>query len=94
MWPLYYTLPIPLYTCLVIYYHLAAPHCKTEKQRAYLLSAFSASIMSCLSLPFFWYYSVRGLGGVYQAGQEGMMGVLGEIGVICFGVYLFGKSHS
>jgi hypothetical protein len=29
---------------------------------------------------------------MYTAGQERWMGVLAEIGVIMFGVYLFGKS--
>lgn len=31
---------------------------------------------------------------MYVAGQEGRMGVLGEVGVIIFGVYLFGESDS
>ena len=77
---------------MIVYYHLLAPRFKTEKQRAYLLSTLSASAMSCISLPFLWTYVTRGFEGMYTAGQEGWMGVLGEIGVIMFGVYLFGES--
>jgi hypothetical protein len=33
----------------------------------------------------------RGFQGMYTAGQEGWMGILAEIGVIVFGVYLFGE---
>jgi hypothetical protein len=89
--PLYLTVPVPLYTTMIVYYHLLAPRFKTEKQRAYLLSTLSASVMSCISLPFLWTYVTRGFEGMYTAGQEGWMGVSGEIGVIVFGVYLFGE---
>jgi hypothetical protein len=88
--PLYLTVPVPLYTTMIVYYH--APRFKTEKQRAYLLSTLSASVMSCISLPFLWTYVTRGFQGMYTAGQEGWMGVLAEIGVVVFGVYLFGES--
>ena len=89
--PFYQTIPVPLYASIAIYYYLLAPRFQTEKQRAYLLSTLSASIMSCLSLPFFWTYLTRGFEGMYRAGQEGWMGVLAEVGVVVFGVYLFGK---
>jgi len=90
--PLYLTVPVPLYTTMIVYYHILAPHFKTEKQRAYLLSTLSASVMSCLSLPFLWLYIARGFEGMYATGQEGWMGVWAEMGVIMFGVYLFGES--
>ena len=90
--PLYLTVPLPLYTAMVVYYHLIAPRFETEKQRAYLLSTLSASVMSCISLPFLWTYVTSGFGGMYAVGQEGWMGILAEVGVIIFGVYLFGKS--
>ena len=90
--PLYLTVPVPLYTTMIVYYHLLAPRFTTEKQRAYLLSSLSASVMSCLSLPFLWLYVSRGFERMYAAGQEGWMGMLAEVGVIMFGVYLFGKS--
>jgi hypothetical protein len=77
---------------MIVYYHLLAPHFKTDKQRAYLLSTLSASVMSSISLLFLWTYVARGFEGMYAAGQEGWMGVLAEIGVIVFGVYLFGMS--
>jgi len=34
----------------------------------------------------------RGFEGMYAVGQEGWMGILAEVGVIIFGVYLFGES--
>jgi hypothetical protein len=77
---------------MIVYYHLLAHRFKTEKQRAYLLSTLSASVMSCISLPLLWTYVNRGFEGMYTAGQEGWMGILSEIGVIVFGVYLCGKS--
>jgi hypothetical protein len=77
---------------MIVYYHFLAPHFKTEKQRAYLLSTLSASVMSCISLPFLCTYVTRGFEGMYTAGQGGRMGILAEIGVIVFGVYLFGES--
>jgi len=92
--PLYLTLPIPLYATMIAYYYLLAPRFQTEKQRAYLLSTLSATIMSLISLPFLWTYITCGFDGMYVAGQEGRMGVLGEVGVIIFGVYLFGESDS
>jgi hypothetical protein len=91
--PLYFTVPVPLYIMMVVYYHLLAPRFKTEKQRAYLLSTLSASVMSSISLPFFWMYMTRGFEGMYNAGQEGWIGILAEIGVVIFGVYLFGESR-
>ena len=92
--PLYLTIPVPLYTTMIVYYHLLAPRFHTEKQRAYLLSTLSATVMSLISLPFLWTYVTSGFDGMYVAGQEGRMGVLGEIGVIVFGVYLFGAFHA
>jgi len=92
--PLYLTIPIPLYATMIAYYYLLAPRFQTEKQRAYLLSTLSATIMSLISLPFLWTYITNGFEGMYAAGQEGWMGVLGEIGVLVFGVYLFGAFHS
>jgi hypothetical protein len=92
MLPLYLTVPVPLYLSMIVYYHLLAPRFQTEKQRAYLLSTLSATIMSLVSLPFFWMYVTRGFEGMYQAGRVGWMKELGEIGVVVFGVYLFGES--
>jgi hypothetical protein len=90
--PLYFTVPVPLYLTMIVYYHLLAPRFKTEKQRAYLLSTLSASVMSGISLPFLWMYVTRGFEEMYATGQEGWVGILAEIGVIIFGVYLFGES--
>ena len=92
--PLYLTIPVPLYTAMIVYYHLLAPRFQTEKPRAYLLSTLSATVMSLISLPFLWTYITNGFEGMYVAGQEVRMGVLGEVGVIIFGVYLFGESDS
>jgi hypothetical protein len=89
--PLYFTVPVPLYLTMIVYYHLLAPRFETEKQRAYLLSTLSASVMSGISLPFLWMYLTRGFEGMYAAGQDGWMGILAEMGVMIFGVYLFGE---
>jgi hypothetical protein len=89
--PLYQTIPVPLYASMIVYYHLLAPRFHSERKRAYLLSALSASIMSCISIPFFWIYVTRGFGEMFEAGQEGWMGLLAEGGVVVFGVYLFGE---
>lgn len=92
--PLYLTVPGPLFMSMVVYYHLLAPRFLTEKQRAYLLSTLSATVMSIISLPFFFTYLTSGFEGMYLAGQKGWMGVLSEVGVIVFGVYLFGAYSS
>lgn len=84
-------LPCGLYAFMVIYYHLLAPRFQTDKQRAYLLSALSSGILTTISLPFVWTYATQGLGGMYEAGQTGWMGVMGYFGVNYFGVYLFGE---
>jgi hypothetical protein len=89
--PLYQAVSLPLYLSMIAYHHLLAPHFRTEKQRAYLLSTLSAAVMSGASIPFVWLYLTRGLGGMYEAGQEGWLGVLARLGAIFFGVYLFGK---
>ena len=87
-------LPIPLYLSMMGYYHLLAPRFRTEKQRAYILSTLSSALMSCIAIPFTWIYAHEGLEGLYVRGAEGRMGRLGEIGVVLFGVYLFGEPIS
>lgn len=77
---------------MIIYYHVLASSFKTEKQRAYILSTLSSGVMTSASLPFVWTYGRKGLGGLYETGGEGWMGKVGEVGVIFFGVYLFGES--
>lgn len=92
--PLIQTLPLPLILFFIAYYHLLAPRCQTEKQRAYLLSALSSGTMSTLSLPFVWSYVNHGLAKTYLACQEGWLLRLGQFGVVFFGVYLFSKFQS
>lgn len=87
-------LPVPLYLLMLFTYHFAAPHFRTEKQRAYVLSTCSSLVMSSLSVPFVWVYATQGLEGMFAAGQEGWMGRVGEFGVVFFGVYLFGEVAS
>lgn len=83
-------LPVPLYLSMVMYYHLLAPNFGTEKQRAYILSTLSAATMTIISLPFVWVYVSEGLEGLYAMGDGGWTSVVGEVGVVFFGVYLFG----
>jgi hypothetical protein len=86
-------LPVPLYLSMIAYYHLVAPKFKTEKQRAYVLSTLSSGLMTCVSIPFLWNYLRHGLEGLYGSGTEGWMARVGEVGVVFFGVYLFGQSQ-
>lgn len=85
-------LPIPLYLSMIGYYHLVAPYFKNEKQRAYILSTLSSAAMTCISIPFVWAYGRHELGGLYEAAHQGWIQKIGEVGVVFFGVYLFGKS--
>lgn len=76
---------------MVTYYHILAPRFKTEKQRAYILSTLSSAFMTLVSTPFVWAYVKYGVEGLYDAGSRGRMEAIGQVGVVFFGVYLFGE---
>lgn len=76
---------------LATYYHALAPYFRTEKQRAYIMSALSSATMSVISIPFAYTYLRYGLEKAYSDSQSGWMGDLARFGAIFFGVYLFSK---
>ena len=89
--PLEYILPIPIFTFFFILHSYMSPRFDSERKRAYISSTFSSAIMSVISLPFAWNYMTYGLEVCYEAGQHGVLGMLGKFGVIFFGTYLFSE---
>lgn len=47
--------------------------------------------MTCISIPFVCAYALQGLGGLYEASQDGWIFGLGQVGMVFFAVYLFGE---
>lgn len=86
--PLEVLLPVPLFLVYVALYQRVATRFQTEKQRAYVLSAFTSGMMTLLSLPFVASYIAHGLEATYRNAQGGWRADLARVGTIVFGVYL------
>ena len=72
-------------------YHFAQDSFNSTRQKAYILSTFSAGVMTASSLPFVWTYLFHGLEVAYTAAQEGWMAALAKVAIVWFATYLTGK---